>query len=201
MSSHGPTRHLMAFGARTSRKSESVYYNLQFWLFPGDFWNFSGIVIFSPEIFLDVPTWLVTLCGCLVPFVLPQKAHKHSLFHFLWNLKLSRNERKSVHICVSSHITHFQWPPMPLGGIPWSLELGARESPKACIITFNFGCFRDIFGLLWSWPFFSPETFLESSMWLVTLRGCLAPFVLPRKACKHGICSSFVKPKIDLKWT
>ena len=37
----------------------------------------------------------------------------------------------------------------PLRGIPWRSELGPRETPKVCIITFNFGCFGtflDFFG-------------------------------------------------------
>ena len=42
----------------------------------------------------------------------------------------------------------------------------------------------------------SPEMFLGRSTWLVTVRGCFAPFVLPRKASKHLICSFLVKPKI-----
>ena len=48
---------------------------------------------------------------------------------------------------------------------------------------------------------FSPETFLGVSTSLVTLRGYLAPFALPRKASQHPISSFPVKPKTASKST
>ena len=45
----------------------------------------------------------------------------------------------------------FQWPPIALGGISWRSELGPLESPKACIIDFNFGCFETFL------EFFGPD--------------------------------------------
>ena len=145
MTYHVRMRHPVPFGARTTGKSESVYYNLQFWLFLGHFWAPPGVVIFSLEPFIGKPTWLVTLQGCLTQFACLEKPLNIPFGHFLWNLKLPQNERKGIHIFVPSHITHYQWPPMSLGDISWRSELGPRESSKACIITFKFDCFRDIF--------------------------------------------------------
>ena len=152
-------RHPVAFGTRVPGKSESVYYNLQFWLFLRHFWPSPGLIIFSPETFIGVPTWLVMLRRCLAQFALPQKSSQHTICSFLvkLKLKLSRNGHKGIHIFVPSHKTPFQWPSMSLGGYPWHSELGPRESPKACIITFNFGCFCDIFILLRTWSYFLPK--------------------------------------------
>ena len=87
MTSHCPRRHPMAFGVQAPRNFESVYYNLQFWLFFRHFWNSPGLVIFSLETFLGVLTWLVTLSGCLAPFMLPRKAFEHPICLFLVKLK------------------------------------------------------------------------------------------------------------------
>ena len=54
----------------------------------------------------------------------------------------------------------FQWHPNPLGVIPWHLELGFWESPKACIITFDFGFFLLHFRTSPELVIYSPETFL-----------------------------------------
>ena len=145
MTSHGPKRYLVVLGARTPRKSESVYYNLQVWLFLRHFWTFSGLVIFSPKTFLRVSTWLVTVRCAWHHLHCLEKPLNTPFFRISWNLKLTRNEHKGIHIFVPSHMTSFQWPTMFLVVIPWGSELGLRESPKACIITFNFGCFWDIF--------------------------------------------------------
>ena len=85
MTSHASRSHLLAFGARALEKSESVYYNLQFWLF---FWHFSnspGLIIFSPKTFLEKPMWLGTLCGSLAQLSLPQKVSHTPSVHLSWN--------------------------------------------------------------------------------------------------------------------
>ena len=150
MTSQGPRRHFVAFGTRTPGNSESVYYSLQFWLFLGYIWTSPVLVIFSPKTFLGRPTWLVTFCGWMAPFVLPRKASKHPICSFIVKSKLPRNECKGIRIFVPSHMTHFQWPTMSIGVISWRTELGPQESLKACIIAFNFGCFWDF------WDFFGP---------------------------------------------
>ena len=109
----------------------------------------SSLVILFSKIFLEKSTWLVKLRGCLSPFVLPRKRALNTPFvHFSWNPTLSGNKRKSIHIFVSSHMTHFQWPPMALENIPWRYELVPRKISKACIYNFNFSCFWDNFLLL-----------------------------------------------------
>ena len=71
----------MTFGAWAPRKSESVYYNLQFWLFLGFFLNFSRPGhIFSPNVPKKAD---VRLRRCLAPFVLSRKASKHPICSFL----------------------------------------------------------------------------------------------------------------------
>ena len=83
MTYHAPRSHPVAFGAQASKKSESVYYNLQFWLFLRYFWTSPRLDIFSPETFLGVPTSLVTLRGYLAPFALRQKVSQHPICSFL----------------------------------------------------------------------------------------------------------------------
>ena len=189
------------FGARSPRKSESVYYNLQFWLFLGHFWTFSGLVIFTPETFLGRPTWLVALSGCLAPFVLPRKASKHPFVHFSWNLKLSRNERKCIHIFVPCQKNSFLMTSHEPRRHPAAFGARTPRNSESMYHNLQFWLF---FGHFWTFldlVIFSPETFLGVSTWLIELPGCLAPFVLPRKASKHPICSFLVKPKIASKWT
>ena len=133
--------------------------------------------------------------GCLAPFLLPWNVSITQFVHYFCNLKLPRNERKAIHIFVPNDMTHFQWPPISLRGIPWRPKLGSRESSKACIIIFNFGCFWDI--ILRVRSYFSPETFQGMPTWVVTLCGCLTPFSLPRKACKYPIVSFFCNLKLS----
>ena len=158
MTSHVPIRHPVAFGSRAPRKSESVYYNLLFWLFLRHLWTFSGVVIFSPKTFLGKPTWLIICCvGTLHHLRCVEKLVHTTFIHLSWNPKLPQNERKCIHIFVPIHLTHFQWLPMSLGGITWRSELEPWESPKTCILTFNFGCFWDIIGLLRASSYFLPK--------------------------------------------
>ena len=157
MTSNVLRRHPVAFEVRAPGKSESVYYKLQFCLFLGHFWTSPGLVIFSPETFPGKPTWLVMLRGYLAPFALPREASKQRIFSFSWNPKFPQNERKGIHIFIPSHMTHFHWSHMALEGILWHSELGPRKSPKACIVTFNFGCFWDIFLIPWLWSYFLPK--------------------------------------------
>ena len=88
MTSHVPRRHPVAFGGRALGKSEIMYYNLQFWLFLGHLFTFSGLIIFSPETLLRVPKWLVMLCGYLATLVLPWKASKQPICSFLVKSKI-----------------------------------------------------------------------------------------------------------------
>ena len=82
MTYHAFKSHPVTFRARASVKSESVYYNLQFWLFLRYFWTSPGLDIFSPETFLGVSTSLVTLRGYLAPFALPRNASQHPICSF-----------------------------------------------------------------------------------------------------------------------
>ena len=153
-----PRRHPVAFGARAPENSENVYYNLQFWLFLRHFLIFSGLVIFSPETFLGKPTWYVRLCGCLAPFVLPWKPSKHPICSFLVKPKtVSKWTKRHPHIRSKPH-DNFPMTSQPLEFIPWRSELGPRKSPKACIITLNFGCFWDIFLFFQAWSYFLPKS-------------------------------------------
>ena len=74
MTSDVPRRHPVTSESRATWKYESVYYNLQFWLFLGHFWTPLGLVILSPKTFLGKPMCLITLRGCVGPFVLPRKS-------------------------------------------------------------------------------------------------------------------------------
>ena len=184
MSSHVPRRHSVASGARVPRKSESVYYNLLFWLFLRYFWISPSPLIFfsrnvprSADVSCNIAGVLGTIFRCLEMPLNTQFVHYYSS-----NLKLHWNEPKAVHIFVPKDMTHFQWPPMYLGCISWRPELGSRESPKVCIITFNFGCFWNIFGFFRVRSYFSPEKFLGVPTWVVTWRGCLAPFFVASKS-------------------
>ena len=157
MSSHYLRRHLVTFGARAPGKSESLYYNLQFWQFFGHFWTSSCLVIFSPETFLGKPTWLVLLCGCLAPFVLPRKAFKNNICSFLAKPKIA-SKWMERHPYIRSEPDD-SFPMISHGHRRYPLAFGVRapEKSKACIITFNFGCFWDIFGLLRAWSYFLPK--------------------------------------------
>ena len=120
----------------------------------GTFLDFSGHNhIFSwnvhrkADVTYNVARVLGTICVCL------KKPLNTPFVHFSWNLKLSRNVRKCIHIFVPSHMIPFQWPPMSLWGISWRPELWPSKSPKV-VLTFNFGYFWDIFGLLRDWSYF-----------------------------------------------
>ena len=136
MTSHVPSRHHVAFGARASRKCEACIIIFNF----GCFWDIFGLLrsgrVF-PRNFLrsaDV-TCNIARPGCLAPFVLPRKAVEHPICSFLVKPKFaSKRTCKCIHIFVPSHMTSFQWTPISLGGITWCSELGPRESPKAYII-------------------------------------------------------------------
>ena len=123
----------MVFGARASGKFESVYYNLQFWLFLGHFFTSLGLVIFFSEIFLGVSTLLIKLRGSLAQFALSRKGCNTLTCSFLMKLKLPWKKPKAIHIFIPNHMTPFRWPTMSLGGIKWRSELGPRETLKACI--------------------------------------------------------------------
>ena len=157
------------------------------------FFDFCRLVIFSPEPFVGVSTWLVTLRGCLIGTICI--ASKSLLIHFSWNPKLFRNERKSIHIFVPSHMSPFQWPLMPVGGILWRSKLGPRKS-ESVYYNIQFWLFLDKFLTFADLVIFSPETFVGVPTWLVTLRRCLAQFVLPWKAFEHPICSFLLKLKL-----
>ena len=159
MTSHVSRRHLVVFGSWAPGKSKSVYYNLQFWLFLGHFWTFLGLVVFSPETFIGVPTWLVILRGYPAPFALSRKVSEHPICSFLVK-KLPRNEPKGIHIFVQSHMTTFQWPPMSLRNISECSELGPRESPKACIYNLQFWLFLWNFWTFLGLVIFSLVTFI-----------------------------------------
>ena len=180
-----------------SKKSEIVYYNLQFWLFLRHFWTYPALVIFSPEILLGKLTWLVTLCECLAPFALSRKAFEHLIFSFY------RETQNCLEINVNTSIYSFQatWLISTDPYVPsrHPVAFGTRKSPKACIITFNFDCFCDIFGLFRDWSFFSLKIPRSVPTWIVTLRACLTPLALPRKAFEHPICLFLVKSKIASK--
>ena len=53
------------------------------------------------------------------------------------------------------------------------MKKGSRplKSPKVCIISFNFGCFWDIFGFFQAWLYFLPKLFLGVPTWLVMCVG------------------------------
>ena len=78
----------MGFRARAPEKSESVYYNIQFWLFLGHFWTSLDMVIFSPKTFLGKPMSLITLRGCLAHLCCLEKAFEHPICSFLVKPKI-----------------------------------------------------------------------------------------------------------------
>ena len=166
----------------------------RFWTSPGLTIFFSGNVARKVDETCNIAWVLGTICVASKSLWIPHLFISREIQNCL-EMKV-----KSIHILLPSHLTYFQWPPMSLGGIPWRPELGLREISKACIITFNFGCFLDMFVLLRAWSYF-PETFLGKPTWLIMLRWCLALFVLPRKASKYPICSFLVKSKTAPKWT
>ena len=184
MTYHVPRRHPVAFETRTPGKSESVYYNLQFWLFLEHFWTFPNLVVFYPETFLGKPTWLLTLCGCFAPFVLPRKVSKHPIYSFLVKPKIA-SKRTYMHPYIHSK-PHDSFPDTSHSPRrhPVTFELMPRESPKTCIVTFNLSCFWDIFWLLQAWLYFLPKPFLGVPMWIATLERwhnlhCLKKPLLP----------------------
>ena len=102
MTSHVSRRHPLVFGARALENSESLYYNLQFWLFLRHFWTFSDPVIFSIEIFLWLPMWLVMLRRCLAQFAMSRKASQHP------HLFISRKTQNHVEMNVKTSTYVFQ---------------------------------------------------------------------------------------------
>ena len=60
MTSHVPRRHPKVSGTRVMGKSESVYYNLQFWLFLGHVWTYSAPVLLFSKTF---PTGAYMKCN------------------------------------------------------------------------------------------------------------------------------------------
>ena len=159
MTSHGHRKHLVAFRTRTPRKSESVYYNLQFWLFLWHFWTFLCLVLFFPETFIWLLTWLVTLRRGLAQFALPRKASEHPICSFLAEPKIaSKLTWMHPHIRSKPHESYPTTSHVPRRNL---VAFGdqTRKSPKTCIITFNFSCFCNIFGLLWAELYFPLKHF------------------------------------------
>ena len=192
MTYHVPRRHPVAFGTRTPVKSKSVYYNLQFWLFLGHFWTFSDPVIFYPETFLGRPTWLLTLCGCFAPFVLPRKASKHPICSFLVKPKIA-SKRTYTHPYIRSkaHDSFLETSHSPRS---YPVAFGARTPGKSKNVYYNlqFLLFLRHFLISLDLVILSPETFLGVPTWLLTLCGTLAESALPRKASNT--------PFVHLSW-
>ena len=105
MTSHSPRKHPVAFGAWAPRKSEIVYYNLQFWLFfaiildfsgPGHI--FSGKICRKVDVACDVVRVLDTIC-------VTSKSLRTS--HFFISRKtqnyLAMNENASIYIGSKPH--------------------------------------------------------------------------------------------------
>ena len=140
-------------------------YNLQFWLFFGRFLDFSELLIFSPidisskvNVTYEVARVLGTICVASKSLWTP-------------HLFIYRETQNCLEINVNASTYSFQATCLLSNDLPCPYEASRGvqsscpgKSPKACIITFNFGCFLDIFYFRMPGHIFSRNVFRSVDM-------------------------------------
>ena len=116
------------------------------------------------------------------------------------HLFISRETQNYLEMNVHASIYSFQATRLLFIDLPCSCRhpvpsRARRENPKACIITFNFGCFRTFLDFSVR-LYFSPKMFLGVPTSLGTMPRCLAPFALPRKASNTPFIHFSWNPKL-----
>ena len=204
-------------GPRESLKARIITFN--FYGFFWHFWTSLGLVIFfSPNIRMSANAtynlahvfdtiWIASKCLWIAHLFIYHETKNYLVmnvkastywFQATWIFSNDLPCPSEASCGVRSSDTGKVWKSVLfLEGILCHLDFGPWESTKVCIITFNFGCFWGILGLIRARLYFSPGTFVGVSLSLVTLVGCLG--LRFSKSLKHPICSFLMKPKIASK--
>ena len=154
---HVPWKHPVAFWATSPRKSESVYYDLQYLLFLGHFWTSLGLVIISPETLLRYPNSTCKVAQLPRFICVASKILWTPICSFL--VKPQNCLKMNIKASTYRSKPHDSFPMTSHDPRRHTVAFGFQTPKKSENVYYNlqFCCFCDIFGLLRAWSYFVPK--------------------------------------------